>query len=72
VAGSGFEFANDLIRQVLYDTTPLPTRLAYQRRAAHLPTGRQRTLASRTPLRAHRPGAASAVATRLQDHVGGS
>jgi DNA-binding SARP family transcriptional activator len=72
VAGSGFEFANDLIRQVLYDTTPLPTRLAYQRRAAHLPTGRQRTLASRTPLRAHRPGVASAIATRLQDHVGGS
>jgi len=36
VSGRDYEFANDLIREVLYATTPEPTRLAYHRRAADL------------------------------------
>jgi DNA-binding SARP family transcriptional activator len=45
VSGRDYEFANDLIREVLYATTPEPTRLAYHRRAADLLTGQPETLA---------------------------
>ena len=38
VSGRDYEFANDLIREVLYASTPEPTRLAYHRRAADLLT----------------------------------
>lgn len=33
-AGSGYEFVNDLVQEVVYATTPLPTRVAHHRRAA--------------------------------------
>ncbi|MEV0612858.1 AAA family ATPase [Nonomuraea sp. NPDC050404] len=33
VCGSAYEFANPLTREVLYTTTPAPTRLVYQREA---------------------------------------
>ena len=36
VAGRAYEFANDLVQEVLYETTPAPTRLAYHARAADL------------------------------------
>ena len=36
VADRAYEFANDLIREVLYQNMPMPTRLAYHRRAAEL------------------------------------
>ncbi|MGX6604753.1 ATP-binding protein [Micromonosporaceae bacterium Da 78-11] len=36
VADRAYEFANDLIREVLYATTPAPTRVAYHRRAGEL------------------------------------
>ncbi|HEY2791731.1 MAG TPA: AAA family ATPase, partial [Micromonosporaceae bacterium] len=36
VAGRAYEFANDLIREVLYESLPMPTRIAYHRRAADL------------------------------------
>jgi len=36
VADRDFEFANDLMREVLYESTPLPTRLAWHRQAADL------------------------------------
>ncbi len=36
VAGRNYEFANDLVQEVLYATTPAPTRVAYHRRAAEL------------------------------------
>ncbi len=39
VADRDYEFANDLIREVLYDSTPLPTRTAYHRRVADLLSG---------------------------------
>ena len=44
-AGRDFEFANDLIREALYATTPEPARLAYHRRAADLMTGQPESLA---------------------------
>ena len=45
VSGRDYEFANDLIREVLYIGTPEPTRLAYHRRAADLLTGQPESLA---------------------------
>ncbi len=36
VSGRDYEFANDLIREVLYASTPAPTRLEWHRRAADL------------------------------------
>ena len=36
VSGRAYEFANDLIREVLYESTPAPTRLTWHRRAADL------------------------------------
>jgi DNA-binding SARP family transcriptional activator/tetratricopeptide (TPR) repeat protein len=36
VSDRDFEFANDLMREVLYESTPPPTRLAWHRRAADL------------------------------------
>ena len=45
VSGRDYEFANDLIREVLYASTPGPTRLAYHRRAADLLTGQPESLA---------------------------
>ncbi len=44
-AGRDFEFANDLIREALYATTPEPTRLAYHQRAADLLTSQPESLA---------------------------
>ena len=45
VSGRDYEFANDLIREVLYASTPEPTRLAHHRRAADLLTGQPESLA---------------------------
>jgi DNA-binding SARP family transcriptional activator/tetratricopeptide (TPR) repeat protein len=45
VSGRDYEFANDLIREILYDGTPEPTRLAHHRRAADLLTGQPESLA---------------------------
>ena len=45
VTGRDYEFANDLIREALYASTPEPTRLAYHRRAADLLTGQPESLA---------------------------
>jgi hypothetical protein len=45
VSDRDYEFANDLIREVLYASTPGPTRLAYHRRAADLLTGQPESLA---------------------------
>jgi DNA-binding SARP family transcriptional activator/tetratricopeptide (TPR) repeat protein len=38
VSGPTYEFANDLIHEILYVTTPVPTRRLYHRRAADLLT----------------------------------
>ncbi|MGQ0482486.1 MAG: ATP-binding protein [Pseudonocardia sp.] len=39
VAGRSYEFANDLVQEVLYATTPEPLRVAHHRRAAELLAG---------------------------------
>jgi DNA-binding SARP family transcriptional activator len=41
VAGEGYEFANDIIRQIVHDNTPAPTREEYHRAAERLSAGRQ-------------------------------
>ena len=46
VAGRDYEFAHDLVREVLYATTPAPTRNAYHLRAADLLTDRPEALAA--------------------------
>jgi DNA-binding SARP family transcriptional activator/tetratricopeptide (TPR) repeat protein len=38
--GAAYEFANDLVREVLYETTPRPSRVARHRRLAVLLAGR--------------------------------
>ncbi|HTX28725.1 MAG TPA: AAA family ATPase [Streptosporangiaceae bacterium] len=45
ISGRDYEFANDLIREVMYASTPEPTRLAYHRRAADLLTRQPESLA---------------------------
>jgi len=60
VSGRDYEFANDLIREVMYATTPEPTRLAYHRRAADLLTGQPEALARHAAAAADWPRAARA------------
>jgi DNA-binding SARP family transcriptional activator len=55
-AGYGYEFANHLTRQVIYEATPMPTRSAYHGAAAHLATGHQRAGAHATLRGHHRTG----------------
>lgn len=45
VAGRDYEFANDLIQEVLYATTPAPVRVAHHRSAADLSTRRPEVVA---------------------------
>jgi DNA-binding SARP family transcriptional activator/tetratricopeptide (TPR) repeat protein len=45
VAGRAYEFANDLVQEVLYDAVPDPTRTAYHRRAADLLAGNPEAVA---------------------------
>jgi predicted ATPase len=45
VAGRQYEFANDLVREVLYATTPEPTRLAHHARAVDLLTDQPEVVA---------------------------
>jgi DNA-binding SARP family transcriptional activator len=60
VSGRDYEFANDLIQEVVYATTPEPTRLAYHRRAADLLTGQPESLARHAAAAADWPRAARA------------
>jgi hypothetical protein len=67
VSGRDYEFANDLIRDILYASTPEPTRLAYHRQAADLLTGQPEALARHAAaagdwLRAGRAGLLAAEA----------
>jgi len=45
VSGRNYEFANDLIREVLYATTPEPARVAHHRQAADLLTAHPESIA---------------------------
>jgi len=67
VSGRDYEFANDLIREVLYATTPEPTRLAYHRRAAGLLTGQPEALARHATAAGDWLGAAQAWLLAAED-----
>jgi DNA-binding SARP family transcriptional activator/predicted ATPase len=67
VSGRDYEFANDLIREVLYATTPEPTRLAYHRRAADLLTGQPEALARHAAAAGDWPRAARAWLLGAED-----
>jgi DNA-binding SARP family transcriptional activator len=60
VADRTYEFANDLLREILYDTTPTPTRLAYHRRAADLLTDYPESVAAHAAAANEWPRAAQA------------
>ncbi|MHA6784458.1 ATP-binding protein [Pseudonocardia saturnea] len=59
-AAEQYEFANDLVHEVLYATTPAPARHAYHRRAADLLTDRPEVLAGHAAAIGDRPRAARA------------
>ncbi len=67
VSGRDYEFANDLIREVLYATTPEPTRLAYHRRAADLLTNQPEALARHAAVADDWPRAARAWLLAAED-----
>jgi DNA-binding SARP family transcriptional activator len=67
VSGRDYEFANDLIREVLYATTPEPSRLAYHRRAADLLTGQPESLARHAAAAGELPRAARAWLLAAED-----
>jgi DNA-binding SARP family transcriptional activator/tetratricopeptide (TPR) repeat protein len=60
VSGRDYEFANDLIQEVVYADTPEPTRLAFHRRAADLLTGQPESLARHAAAAGDWPRAARA------------
>jgi DNA-binding SARP family transcriptional activator/tetratricopeptide (TPR) repeat protein len=60
VSGRDYEFANDLIQEVVYASTPEPTRLAYHRRAADLLTRQPESLARHAAAAGDWPRAARA------------
>jgi DNA-binding SARP family transcriptional activator len=67
VSGRDYEFANDLIREVMYATTPEPTRLAHHRRAADLLTGQPESLARHAAAAGDWPRAARAWLLAAED-----
>jgi len=67
VSGRDYEFANDLIRDALYATTPEPSRLAYHRRAADLLTGHPESLARHAAAAGELPRAARAWLLAAED-----
>jgi len=60
VSGRDYEFVNDLIQEIVYASTPEPTRLAYHRRAADLLTGQPESLARHAAAAGDWPRAARA------------
>ncbi len=66
-SGRDYEFANDLIGEVIYATTPEPTRIAYHRRAADLLTGQPEALASHAAAAGDWPRAARAWALAAEE-----
>lgn len=60
VSGRDYEFCNDVVREVLYATTPEPTRLAYHLRAADLLTDRPEVVAAHASAAEDWPRAARA------------
>ena len=67
VSGRDYEFANDLIREVMYASTPELARLAYHRRAADLLTGQPESLARHSAAAGDWPRAARAWLLAAED-----
>ena len=67
VSGRDYEFANDLIREVMYASTPEPARLAYHRQAADLLTGQPESLARHAAAAGDWPRAARAWLLAAED-----
>ena len=67
VSGRDYEFANDLIREVMYASTPEPARLAYHRRAADLLTSQPEVLARHASAAGDWPRAGRAWALAAED-----
>ena len=67
VSGRDYEFANDLIREVMYTSTPEPARLAYHRQAADLFTGQPESLARHAAAAGDWPRAARAWLLAAED-----
>ena len=61
ISGRHYEFANELIREVLYATTPEPTRLAFHHQAADLLTAQPEALARHAAAIGDWPRAARAL-----------
>lgn len=59
-AGRAYEFANDLVQEVLYATTAAPTRIAHHRRAADLLTASPEAVAAHATAAQDWPRAARA------------
>jgi DNA-binding SARP family transcriptional activator len=72
VSGRDYEFANDLIREVLYASTPEPARLVHHRRAADLLTGQPESLAWHAAAAGDWPRAARAWLRAGHDAMGRS
>ena len=64
VADRAYEFANDLIRDVIYATMPAPTRVSYHRRAADLLGDRPEAVGAHAAAAADWSRAARALAAR--------
>lgn len=62
-AGAGYEFANDLLHEALYTSTPEPTRIAHHRRAMDLLADRPESLARHAEILGDRHRAARAWLT---------
>ena len=67
VAGRDYEFANDLIREALYETTPEPVQLAHHRRAADLLTEQPESLARHAAACGDWPRAVRALLLAAED-----
>ncbi len=67
VSGRDYEFANDLIREVMYAATAEPARLALHRRAADLLTGQPESLARHAAAAGDWPRAARAWLLAAED-----
>jgi DNA-binding SARP family transcriptional activator/predicted ATPase len=70
VSGRNYEFSNDLVREVLYASTPEPVRLAYHRRAADLLAGQPESLGRHAAAAGDWPRAARAWLLAAENAMG--
>ncbi|GII00084.1 ATP-binding protein [Planobispora takensis] len=71
VTGRVYEFANDLVQEILYDSVPAPTRTAYHRAAADLLTGNPEAVARHSAAAEDWPRAARGWLTAGQRAMAG-